>query len=363
MVDMLGALPVTRNENAVSDAQLTEILTNPGFGAHFTDHMVLAEWSEGQGWHDARIVPTAPLPLHPSAAVLHYAQEVFEGLKAYRWDDSSLHLFRPEMNAARFNRSAVRLGMPELPEGFFVESLRQLVELDGRWVPGNANEENLYIRPFMVANENLIGVRPSKSYLYCVLLTPAGAYYNAPMRLWITPNFSRTSMGGTGKAKCGGNYAASLIAADEAAEHGCGQVLWLDGAEHKWLEECGTMNIMFVTANGELLTPESPNILDGVTRDSILTFAEDHELRPIARPMDVEELRTRLEDGSITESFACGTAAVITPITGFKAPEWELQVGNGEPGPRTAELRDGLLGIQYGRREDARGWTMPVSRG
>lgn len=360
MVENPGTLPVTRNQNALSEAQLAEILTNPGFGAHFTDHMVLINWDEGQGWHDARIVPTAPLPLHPSAAVLHYAQEIFEGLKAYRWDDGSIHLFRPEMNAARFNRSAQRLGMPELPESLFLDSIHELLALDGRWVPGNANEENLYIRPFMVANENLIGVRPSKSYLFCVLLTPAGAYYNAPMTLWLTPNFTRAAVGGTGKAKCGGNYAASLVAADEAAEHGCGQVLWLDGAERRWLEECGTMNIMFVTSDGELLTPDSPNILEGVTRDSILQLAEDHHLRAEARPIDVDELKQRLEDGTITECFACGTAAVITPIIGFKAPEWELAVGNGEVGPKTAELREALLGIQYGRREDARGWTRPA---
>lgn len=353
-------LPVTRNENAVSDGALAEIMTNPGFGAHFTDHMVLINWDEGQGWHDARIVPTAPLPLHPSAAVLHYGQEIFEGMKAYRWDDGSLHFFRPQMNAARFNRSADRLDMPALPEELFLGALHQLVELDARWVPGNANEENLYIRPFMVANENLIGVRPSKSYIFCILLTPAGAYYNEPLNLWLTPNYTRTSFGGTGKAKCGGNYAASLAAADEAAEHGCGQVLWLDGAERRWLEECGTMNIMFVTSDGELVTPQSPNILEGVTRDSILKMAEDHGLRAVERPIDVEELHTRLTDGTICESFACGTAAVITPIVGYKAPDWELPVGDGQVGPKTQELREGLLGIQYGRREDTRGWTIPV---
>ena len=352
--------PITANPNAVTDERLAEILVSPGFGDHFSDHMVLIDWTEDAGWHDFRIVPTGPVSMHPSAAVLHYAQEIFEGLKAYRTDADTIQLFRPGMNAARFAASARRLNMPELPEELFLASVRQLVDLDRRWVPGNANEENLYIRPFMVATENLIGVRPSHKYLFCVLLTPAGAYYNAPMKLWLTPNFTRAASGGTGKAKCGGNYAASLAGADEAAAHGCGQVLWLDGAERRWLEECGTMNIMFVTDEGELLTPKADTILDGVTRDSLLQLASDHGLRATARPIDVEELTRRLRDGSITESFACGTAAVITPITGFKAPDWELQVADGQVGPKTQELRAALLAIQYGRTEDTRGWTETV---
>lgn len=355
-----GPFPVTRNSAAVSEGQLSEIMTNPGFGAHFTDHMVLIDWEEGRGWHDHRIVPTGPIAMHPSSAVLHYAQEIFEGLKAYRHDDDTIWLFRPEMNAARFARSAERLSMPPLPEQSFIDAVRQLVDLDRRWVPGNKHEENLYIRPFMYASERLIGVRPAKSYTFCVLLTPAGAYYNSPMKLWVTPNYSRVAPGGTGKAKTGGSYAASLVAADEAAEQGCGQVLWLDGAEHRWLEECGTMNIMFVTSDDELLTPESPSILDGVTRDSLLQLAPDHGLTANPRPISMDELRTRLEDGTITEVFACGTAAVITPITGFKAPDWEHQVGDGEVGPRTEALRKALLDIQYGRAADTRGWTQKV---
>jgi len=355
-----ATLPVTPNTASVSAAQLATILDNPGFGAYFTDHMVLADYDEGRGWHDARIVPTAPLSLHPSAAVLHYAQEIFEGLKAYRWDDGSVHLFRPQRNAARFNQSAKRLDMPPLTDGLFLDAVRQLVDLDRRWTPGNANEQNLYIRPFMFATEHLIGVRPATNYQFCVLLTPAGAYYNAPMKLWLTPNYSRTARGGTGKAKCGGNYAASLVAADEAAEHGCGQVLWLDGAEHHWLEECGTMNIMFVTSEGELLTPASDTVLDGVTRDSLLTLAPEYGLEPVLRPINVDELRERLADGSIAESFACGTAAVITPITGFKATTWEAEVADGQVGEKSAALRKGLLDIQYGRAADNHGWTEQV---
>ncbi|MGA4669943.1 branched-chain amino acid aminotransferase [Propionibacteriaceae bacterium Y1923] len=355
-----GAFPVTTNSSAVTEAQLCEIMTNPGFGAHFTDHMVLIDWEEGRGWHDHRIVPTGPLPMHPSSAVLHYAQEIFEGLKAYRHDDDSVWLFRPEMNAARMSRSAERMSMPALPEATFLNAVRQLVDLDRRWVPGNKHEENLYIRPFTFATERLIGVRPAKSYTFCVLMTPAGAYYNEPMKLWLTPNYSRVAPGGTGKAKTGGSYAASLIAADEAAEQGCGQVLWLDGAEHRWLEECGTMNIMFVTSDGELLTPKSPSILDGVTRDSILQLAGDHGLTAVERPIEVDELRTRLGDQTITEAFACGTAAVVTPITGFKAPDWEADVADGQVGPKTQAIRATLLDIQYGRTPDTRGWTQRV---
>ena len=355
-----GAFPVTPNSAAVSEAQLSEIMTNPGFGAHFTDHMVLIDWEEGRGWHDHRIVPTGPIAMHPSSAVLHYAQEIFEGLKAYRLDDDTIRLFRPEMNAARMARSAERMSMPALPEPVFLSAVRQLVDLDRRWVPGNKHEENLYIRPFTFATERLIGVRPAKSYTFCVLMTPAGAYYNQPMTLWVTPNYSRVAPGGTGKAKTGGSYAASLIAADEAAEQGCGQVLWLDGGEHRWLEECGTMNIMFVTSDGELLTPKSPSILDGVTRDSILQLASGHDLVAVERPIDVDELRERVTDGTITEAFACGTAAVVTPITGFKAPDWQVQVADGQVGQKTKAIRTTLLDIQYGRIPDTHGWTQQV---
>ncbi|MGD7732340.1 branched-chain amino acid aminotransferase [Propionibacteriaceae bacterium G57] len=355
-----GPLQVTHNEAAVSEAQLAEILSNPGFGAHFTDHMVLIDWDEGQGWHDARIVPQGTLPIHPSAAVLHYSQEVFEGLKAYRRDDDSIWLFRPAMNAARMAASARRLDMPPLPEQTFVDAVRQLVDLDRRWVPGNLHEESLYIRPFTFASERLIGVRPAKNYTFCVLLTPAGPYYNAPMKLWLTPNYIRAAPGGTGKAKTGGNYAASLVAAEEAAQNGCGQVLWLDGARRQWLEECGTMNIAFVTADDELLTPDSDTILEGITRDSLLALAAKHGLTAVKRPIHVDELRSRVEDGTITESFACGTAAVVTPITGFKAPEWEVTVGDGSVGPKTNELRQSLLDIQYGRAGDEFGWTEKV---
>lgn len=351
------------NETSVSVEERAKILESPGFGEYFTDHMAIAQWNPKDGWHGQRLTATAPLTLHPSAAVLHYGQEIFEGLKAYRQPDGSVSLFRPEMNAKRFARSANRLEMPELPVETFLNSVMELVGTDEGWVPAASGEQNLYLRPFMIASEPLIGVRPAIQYTYCVLATPAGAYYGKPMTLWITPNYARSATGGTGAAKCGGNYAASLAAAKEAEAQGCGQVLWLDGAEHRWLEECGTMNIAFITDNDELLTPAlSGTILDGVTRDSILTLARDHGLEPIERPIDVTELTRRVKEGSIAEAFACGTAAVITGITGFKGPEGiDLTVGDGTIGPKTQKLRKALLDIQYGLAEDRHGWMQPVA--
>lgn len=340
-----------------------EILASPTFGEHFTDHMALAQWSTDKGWHDHAVVAQGPLQIHPSTAALHYGQEIFEGLKAYRHDDGSVWLFRPEMNALRFQRSAERLAMPPLPVEDFLSSLQTVVDLDRDWVPAPDGEQNLYLRPFMFGTEKLIGVRASKQYTYCLLATPAGAYYAQPLKLWVTPTYSRAAVGGTGAAKCGGNYAASLRAADEAAEHGCGQVLWLDGAEHRWVEECGTMNIMFVTDDGELLTPAtSGTILEGVTRDSLLELAAEHGLRRVERPIEFAEVRRRVLDGSISEVFACGTAAVVTPITGFASPDGEeLTVGDGSVGSTTAALRRHLLDLQYGRVADTRGWMVRVS--
>ncbi len=354
---------VQPNPAPIRDVERDQILTQPGFGDYFTDNMAVAQWTADQGWHGHKVSATAPLQLHPSAAVLHYGQEIFEGLKAYRHQDGSVWLFRPEMNARRFAKSADRLGMPTLPEEDFLAAVKELVALDQGWVPSPEGEQNLYLRPFMIATENLIGVRASLSYLFCVLATPAGAYYSTPLTLWITPNCTRAAPGGTGAAKCGGNYAASLRAAEEAAQHGCGQVLWLDGAEHTWIEECGTMNIMFVTSEGELLTPATNgSILEGVTRDSLLALAPEHDLRPVERPISVDELRQRVTDGTITEVFACGTAAVVTPITGFSFPDGTtLTVGNGEVGAHSAALRKHLLDIQYGRVADTHGWMVKVA--
>lgn len=357
----MGLFEVTRSSRPTPDEERTAILANPVFGHHYTDHMVTAHYTEGQGWHDATLKAMDDFRLHPAAAVLHYGQEIFEGLKAYRRDDGSVSLFRPERNAERFVRSAQRMRMPALPPEMFVASVRELVELDHAWVPTGDGEQSLYLRPFMVADEPYLGVREAHRYLYAVVATPAGPYYPEPVRLWVTPTFTRAARGGTGAAKCGGNYAASLAAAAEAEEHGCQQVLYLDGTEHRWLEECGTMNFMIVTADGELLTPALGSILDGITRDSLLQLAPQHGLTPVQRPISIEELRDGIDSGAITETFACGTAAVITPIVGFRSEAaGEQTVGDGTPGPRTQELRAHLLDIQYGRAEDRQGWTQRV---
>ncbi|SDZ14816.1 branched-chain amino acid aminotransferase [Tessaracoccus flavus] len=352
---------VTRTATSTSDAARQAALADPGFGRYYVDHMAVVDYVAGDGWQEPRIVPMTEWALHPAAAVMHYGQEIFEGLKAYRRDDDSIWLFRPERNAARFVTSAQRMGMAVLPEELFLASVTELVDMEREWVPTSENEQSLYIRPFMIASEPYLGVREANTYRYAVIATPAGPYYSEPMKLWITPNYTRAAPGGTGTAKCGGNYAASLIATQEAYANGCGQVLWTDGAEHKWIEECGTMNVMFVTADGELVTPALGSILAGVTRESILMLAADHGLTAVERPISVDELLDGLESGQITEVFACGTAAVVTPIVGFNSPQrGEQVVADGQPGPKTREIRQHLVDIQYGRAEDKHGWTVKV---
>lgn len=351
-----------RNPHPASAEERAKVLANPVFGYYFVDHQVLAEYSEG-GWANHRIEAMDTWQMHPAAAVLHYGQEIFEGLKAYRRADGSVWLFRPDMNANRFVRSAERLGMAPLPPEDFVEGVRALVELEADWVPSPEGEQSLYIRPFMVAAEPYLGVRPASGYTFCILASPVGAYYDEPVTLWLTPNYTRAAPGGTGAAKCGGNYAASLQAALEAETNGCGQVLWTDGAERKYIEECGTMNFMFLTADGELVTPElTGSILPGVTRDSLLRLAPRHGLKPVERRISVEELFDGVASGRVVEALACGTAAVVTPIVGFKAPGGvHHEVGDGTPGAKTRELRAALVDIQYGRAEDPFGWTMRVA--
>jgi branched-chain amino acid aminotransferase len=313
----------------------------------------------------------APFAMHPSAAVLHYGQEIFEGLKAYRHTDGSVHLFRPDKNARRFAASAERLALPVLPEEDFVASVADLVRTDAAWVPAlteTSREASLYLRPFMIATEAFLGVRPSLEATYAVIASPAGPYFASGVQgvtLWVTETYTRASRGGTGDAKCGGNYAASLAAQAEARSHGCEQVLYLDGEEHAWLEESGTMNLFLVTADDELVTPTLGSILEGVTRDSILELAGDLGLKAVERRINLAELRDRVADGSVREVFAAGTAAVITPVVGFRGVgtdgrEYEEVVGDGTPGATSLALRDALLDIQYGRVPDARGWLHRV---
>ncbi len=359
------------NPNPRSTEQRDAILATPGFGNHFTDHMFLAEWTPDTGWADARVVPYGPLTLDPATAVLHYAQEIFEGLKAYAHADGSVWLFRPEANAARMRKSARRLALPELPEDWFLGSIRSLIETDRAWVP-SGEEKSLYVRPFMYASEAFLGVRPSQHVTYAVILSPAGAYFPGgvkPVSIWLSTEYGRAGAGGTGDAKCGGNYASSLLPQQEAAEHGCAQVAFLDSAEHRWVEELGGMNLYFVQSDGSIVTPElSGSILEGITRDSVLTLARDLGHDVIERKVSIEEWRQGCADGTIAEVFACGTAAVITPVGALKwdggsAAGGDVQsavAADGEAGKVTLDIRSALVDIQYGRADDRHGWMTPV---
>jgi branched-chain amino acid aminotransferase len=310
-------------------------------------------WSAGGGWHRPRVQPYGPITLDPAAAVLHYGQEIFEGIKAYRHADGSIHTFRPEENARRLQRSARRMALPELPEDYFLQSLRELIAVDGDWVP-SGDDQSLYLRPFMFAKEAFLGVRPAQKVAYYLIASPAGAYFKggvSPVKIWLSEDYARAGKGGTGAAKTGGNYAASLLPQAEAYEKGCDQVVFLD--EDGNVEELGGMNVVFVMKDGTLVTPESESILAGITRDSILQLAEDRGHRVERRPVSLTEWREGVASGDIVEVFACGTAAVVTPIGGLKATDFE----DAQPtGSLALELRQHLTDIQYGRAEDVHGW-------
>ncbi|MBT0767602.1 branched-chain amino acid aminotransferase [Kineosporia sp. J2-2] len=361
---MTSRFPLTRTLRPVPEGDRSQILADPGFGRHFSDHMAIAVWSNDRGWHDHRIAPLEPFSLHPATAALHYAQEIFEGLKAYRHADGSVWLFRPEANARRFARSARRLALPVLPEEDFVESIAELVRADEAWVPAVGGEDSLYLRPFMFGSEAFIGVRPALEITYSVIASPAGPYFASGVTgvtLWVTSTYTRAAAGGTGEAKCGGNYASGLAAQLEAQEHGCDQVLYLDrtGGEGS-LEESGTMNLCLVTADGRLITPPLGTILEGVTRDSILTLASTFGLTPVEEQTTLPDLRARAASGEITEVFAAGTAAVITPIVGLKGPGYAFVIGDGKPGKQTLAVREHLLDIQHGRSADEHGWMRRI---
>ena len=359
---MALSFELTPNDQPLSDAARNDVLANPGFGKKFTDHMAVAMWREGSGWGEGQVRPYGPFTLDPAAAVLHYAQEIFEGMKAYRHADGSVWTFRPEKNAARFNRSAKRLALPQMDEADFVASLKALVEADVNWVPAfEDGEASLYLRPFMFASEAFLGVRPSLEVTYSVIASPAGPYFSGglkPVSLWLSRDYARAGVGGTGAAKCGGNYASSLAAQIEASEHGCDQVVFLDSLEQKYIEELGGMNVFLVTNNNELITPElTGTILEGVTRDSILELAKDLGLTPVERRIDIQEWIDGCNDGTITEIFACGTAAVVTPVGRLKFDGGEVASGPADDaGPVATKIRQTLLGIQKGTLEDTRGW-------
>jgi branched-chain amino acid aminotransferase len=338
------------------------LLANPGFGRVFSDHMVTIKYSDAKGWHDARVEPRAPIPMDPAAAVLHYAQEIFEGLKAYKTADGGATLFRPGENAKRFQQSAERLAMPKLPEALFLEAIDQLVKVDRDWIPGG--DGSLYIRPFMFANETFLGVKPSSDYLFIVIASSVGAYFksgaDAAVSVWVSQEYTRAAPGGTGAAKCGGNYAASLLAQAEASKHGCDQVVFLDAAERKWIEELGGMNVFFVFNDGSMTTPPLGTILPGITRSSVLTLAKDKGIPVREEKYSFDQWKADARSGKLREAFACGTAAVLTPIGTVRAPDGEFTIGNGQSGARTAELKKTLVDIQRGNAGDPHKWIHRV---
>jgi branched-chain amino acid aminotransferase len=362
-----GLLSVTRSDHPRPDDERAAILADPGFGRSFTDHMVRIPWTVAEGWHDGGVVPYGPLLLDPATNSLHYGQSIFEGLKAYRHGDGRIRTFRPTANARRFQNSARRLAMPELPEELFLASLAELVSADREWVPDDP-EKSLYLRPFMVSTEVGLGVRPGNAYDYLLIASPAGAYFPRgvhPVSVWLSHDFVRASPGGTGEAKCAGNYAASLVAQAEAATHGCDQVVWLDAIERRWVEEMGGMNLCFVYGTGpsaRLLTPSlTGTLLPGVTRDSLLTLARDLGYTAEEGRVTVDDWREGCASGEITEVFACGTAAVITPVGQVKSRHTEWTVADGGPGVVTMELRQALLDIQTGQALDTHGWMYELA--
>jgi branched-chain amino acid aminotransferase len=338
------------------------LLANPGFGRVFTDHMVRIRWTAERGWHDAALIPYGPLTIDPGTSVLHYAQAVFEGLKAFRQADGGVAAFRADRHAARFRDSARRLALPELPEETFLEAIDVLLQADHEWVP-SAADHSLYLRPMMFATEVTLAVHPADDVTFLLIASPSGSYFPRgvkPVTVWLSEDFSRAAPGGTGAAKTGGNYAGGLLAQAQAAEHGCDQVVWLDSRDHRWVEEMGGMNLCFVYGEGKqarLMTPAlTGTLLPGVTRDSLLTLGRDLGYTTEEGKISVEEWRAGCEDGSLTEVFACGTAAVITPVGAVKSGGGSWTVGDGGAGEVSMRLRQALVDIQRGVAPDPRGW-------
>ncbi|MGX9391558.1 branched-chain amino acid aminotransferase [Nitrobacteraceae bacterium UC4446_H13] len=344
-----------------SDADRAAKLKDPGFGRVFTDHMAIVRYSTDKGWHNAHVESRANFPLDPATAVLHYAQEIFEGLKAYRRDDGGINLFRPDANAKRFRNSADRMAMAPVPEAVFIEAVEQLVHIDHKWIPGG--EGSLYIRPFMIANEVFLGVKPSSEYIFAVIASPVGSYFKggpAPVSIWVSENYTRAAVGGTGAVKCGGNYAASLRAQAEAIDHGCDQVVFLDAVEHRYIEELGGMNVFFVFDDGSLLTPPLGTILPGITRDSIIALAKEAGTTVREEAYSIDQWRADAASGKLKEAFACGTAAVISPIGKVCSAKGDFTINGGAAGPVAMGLRKKLVDIQYGRAADTHNWIKKV---
>lgn len=332
-----------------------------GFGRIFTDHMFLMDYCADKGWHDPRIVPYGPIPLDPSAACFHYAQEIFEGMKAYRTAEGKIQLFRPQENFKRLNASCERLVIPKMDENLLMDSLKKLIKIDQDWVP-HEKDTSLYIRPFIISNQTVLGVHPSTTYIYCVILSPSGAYYKGglnPVKIYVETKYVRAVKGGMGMVKTGGNYAASLVAQEEAAKEGYSQVLWLDGVERKYIEEVGAMNVFFKIGD-EIVTPAlTGSILPGITRKSVLEVLRSWGMNVSERRLSVDELMQAAKDGRLEEAWGTGTAAVISPIGELKCNDTVAVINNNEIGPLSQKLYDTLTDLQWGRTEDKFGWIEP----
>jgi branched-chain amino acid aminotransferase len=357
-----GKFEIRPSASPASEKERAAKLVDPGFGRVFTDHMAIVRYNQAEGWHDARIESRANFPLDPALAVLHYAQEIFEGLKAYRRDDGGINLFRPDANARRFHNSADRMAMAQLPESVFIEAVEQLVRIDRAWIPGG--EGSLYLRPFMIASEVFLGVKPSAEYIFAVIASPVGSYFKggpAPVSIWVSENYTRAAIGGTGAVKCGGNYAASLRAQAEAIDRGCDQVVFLDAVERRYIEELGGMNIFFVFDDGSLLTPPLGTILPGITRDSIIALAKDSGTRVREEAYTIDQWRADAASGKLKEAFACGTAAVISPIGKVCSVSGDFLISGGVAGPVAMGTRKKLVDIQYGRAPDPHNWIRKIT--
>ncbi|WBU58153.1 branched-chain amino acid aminotransferase [Paracoccus sediminicola] len=356
----LDRFTVEHSAHRVPDDKRAEMLAAPGFGKYLTDHMVTIRYSAAEGWHDAKIGPRQDFSLNPSTMVLHYAGEIFEGMKAYPMPDGGGALFRPQENARRFNASAERLAMAKLPEDLFVDAVRELVRIDRDWIP-TGGEASLYMRPFMIGTEIAIGNHPSDSFLFAVIASPVGSYFKggvSGVSVWVSENYTRAAPGGTGAAKCGGNYAAALAAQKEGAQQGCEQVLFLDAVERRWVEELAGMNVFFVFDDGSIQTPPlTGTILPGITRNSLIALARDQGMTVREEPYAIDQWRDDVASGRLVEVFACGTAAVVAPIAQLKGRDFDISIGDGGMGPVTAQLRKALTDIQFGRADDPHGWV------
>ncbi len=332
--------------------------SNLSFGKHLSDHMFLMDYKADTGWHNTRIVPYGNFSLDPASACLHYGQAIFEGLKAYRGKDDKIRLFRAGENMDRLNHSAWRMCMPQVDKDELLQAIKTLIQIEKRWVP-EANGTSLYVRPFMIATEAFLGVRPAKEYLLSVILSPVGAYYAVgfnPVKIFVTDKYVRAVSGGVGEAKTAGNYAASLMASEKAKELGFTQVLWLDAAERRYVEEVGTMNIFFLLKDA-LITPElSGSILPGITRDSVLRLARGWGLKVEERPISINEVLEKVKNKALKECFGTGTAAVISPVGALYYKGENYSINGGKTGDLAQRLFDEITGLQYGEREDAHGW-------